>query len=437
MKTETSINQQPTKINLQKTNYKSTITLIGIYIIVTDNVIDDKELQVIFNYNNEWGEIEKEINDIYSDSQSKIPLDILLGELKEAPKEIINDAYQLFLEIIYSDGYYDKEEKETVIVIRGIVNINDDEFLQIENRVSNNIKLYNEKEEKWSDNLKIGFYGLMDNLSPNADNIFKKKKKEILSNGSKFVQKIKEISEYAKYDLSLSEDIIKNSSNRISNLLDKLIIQADKLKKSNRKDKELDVFTETLQNVVKENAIKQLSENIEVLNKKRKSVDYFTISFLGRTKAGKSTLHSIITKEGDEAIGVGKVRTTRFNRIYNWENLRIIDTPGIGAPNGETDVDIAESIVDESDLICYVVTNDAIQETEFQFLSEIKKKNKPVIILLNVKENIENERRKQIFLKNPLKWKYRTDNKSIQGHIARINEYMNKYYHNNYYPLCI
>ena len=47
MKTETSINQQPTKINLQKTNYKSTITLIGIYIIVTDNVIDDKELQVI------------------------------------------------------------------------------------------------------------------------------------------------------------------------------------------------------------------------------------------------------------------------------------------------------------------------------------------------------------------------------------------------------
>lgn len=62
------------------------------------------------------------------------------------------------------------------------------------------------------------------------------------------------------------------------------------------------------------------------------------------TKAGKSTLHSILTEQGWDAIGVGKQRTTRSNRFYTWNNIRIIDTPGIGAPGGKSDEEIAESI---------------------------------------------------------------------------------------------
>jgi len=84
-------------------------------------------------------------------------------------------------------------------------------------------------------------------------------------------------------------------------------------------------------------------------------------------------------------------RTTRFNRVYTWKRIRIIDTPGIGAPGGKTDEEIAESIVDESDVICFLVKNDSIQESEFEFLRLIRKRNKPVIILLNAKENLENE----------------------------------------------
>ena len=85
---------------------------------------------------------------------------------------------------------------------------------------------------------------------------------------------------------------------------------------------------------------------------------------MGRTKAGKSTLHSVILGGiNKEFIGVGKERTTRFNRIYKWNGIRIIDTSGIGAPCGKTDTEIAKSVVDESDLICYVVTSDSIQES--------------------------------------------------------------------------
>lgn len=415
--------------------HKKIISLIAVHIIVSDKEIDNKELEVLYNYNNDCIEIENEINDIYSDSDNKISLENLLAQLANYPNEIILEAYQLFLEVIYSDGYYDRNEKEILNKIREKLIIDDTVFYQIENRISSNIKLYNEKAETWSDNLKVNFYGFMSKLSTKEDSVFKKRQKEILLNGPKFVEKIKDISEYARHDLALAEKSLKKSSKSISDLLDNLSEHAEKLKIAKRKDKQLDDFIVSLQKNVKENALNQLKENIKVVNKKKRTIDYFTISFLGRTKAGKSTLHSIITKEGNEAIGEGKVRTTRYNRVYNWENIRIIDTPGIGAPNGTSDVEIAESVVDESDLICYVVTNDAIQETEFKFLSEIKKKNKPVVILLNVKENIEDERRKKIFLKNPTKWKERTDNKSIRGHIERINDYMTKYYHNNFYKV--
>lgn len=50
----------------------------------------------------------------------------------------------------------------------------------------------------------------------------------------------------------------------------------------------------------------------EALEAKKSSLDYFTIAFMGKTKAGKSTLHSILTEQGWDAIGVGKQRTTRF-----------------------------------------------------------------------------------------------------------------------------
>lgn len=144
--------------------------------------------------------------------------------------------------------------------------------------------------------------------------------------------------------------------------------------------------------------IKEIGNVRESLRAKQRALNHFSIAFMGKTKAGKSTLHAIITNEGWEAIGVGKQRTTRLNWVYEWKNIRIIDTPGIGAPNGKTDEEIARSVIDESDIICYVVTNDSIQEPEFSFLKVLKEKAKPLIILLNVKHNLRDPRRLENFL---------------------------------------
>jgi len=156
---------------------------------------------------------------------------------------------------------------------------------------------------------------------------------------------------------------------------------------------------------------------------------------MGRTKAGKSTLHAIVTNDGWDAIGVGKQRTTRLNRVYEWKNIRIIDTPGIGAPGGKSDEEIAKSIIDESDVICYVVTNDSIQESEFAFLRLLKEKAKPLIILLNIKKNLSDPRRLEHFLQNPDKEFVMEGQSGIGGHIQRIRRYAREHYANDYFDI--
>ena len=70
-----------------------------------------------------------------------------------------------------------------------------------------------------------------------------------------------------------------------------------------------------------------LADNNAVLEKKKRNIRYFSIAFMGRTKAGKSTLHKVITQQEHDDIGVGRLRTTRYNRSWYWDRLRIVDTP--------------------------------------------------------------------------------------------------------------
>ena len=192
----------------------------------------------------------------------------------------------------------------------------------------------------------------------------------------------------------------------------------------NKNRKEFDKINETVANINGEFSHiinESISQNIELLDKKKRNIHYFTIAFMGRTKAGKSTLHKVVTQQEDDDIGIGKLRTTRYNRSWYWDRLRIVDTPGIGAPGGEVDTEIAKSIIDEADMICYIVTSDSIQETEFDFFETIKDRNKPLYIILNYKSNLTGVRLKR-FLENPTDWKDSKGAQSIEGHFKRIEE---------------
>jgi uncharacterized tellurite resistance protein B-like protein/GTP-binding protein EngB required for normal cell division len=265
--------------------------------------------------------------------------------------------------------------------------------------------------------------------------------REILLKGPEYDKAIEHCAKIAKEDYKFAELALNKTESALSNIANNLKQTIEQIQyKNNNSAKantarevanQLEISRESLTAEI----IRELENVQESLRAKQRAINHFSIAFMGKTKAGKSTLHAIITGEGWNAIGVGKQRTTRFNRVYEWKNIRIIDTPGIGAPGGQSDEEIARSVIDESDVICYVVTNDSIQQTEFQFMKLLKEKAKPLIILLNVKNNLREPRRLEHFLKNPDKQFAMDGNSGLKGHIERIRRYAQEHYANDYFAI--
>lgn len=233
---------------------------------------------------------------------------------------------------------------------------------------------------------------------------------------------IAQITEDAEKDLARVTRIIDDLNGMLNEEYNHLATIKPSSKKVSKEVLKIEQIIQGIRGSFNEIIDNSLTSNREVLDKKRRNIRYFTIAFMGRTKAGKSTLHKVITQQENDDIGVGKLRTTRYNRSWYWNKLRIVDTPGIGAPGGEADTEIAKSIIDEADVVCYVVTSDSIQETEFDFFSTIKERNKPLYIILNVKSNLNQAIRLKRFIANPNDWRLGDGPQSIKGHIERIHD---------------
>lgn len=240
---------------------------------------------------------------------------------------------------------------------------------------------------------------------------------------------------FAKEALEKTEAKLKELEQKLDDTLTDIQNQINQKAKAETAKEVINLLHETIQHLKEEIQTKLIAVQ-DSLEAKKSSLDYFTIAFMGKTKAGKSTLHSILTEQGWDAIGAGKQRTTRLNRVYEWKNIRIIDTPGIGAPGGKTDEEIAQSIINKADLVVFIVTNDSQQESEFQFLKLLKENAKPLCILLNVFKNLSNSRRGEYELKRFLENPERLFNdQEMKGHFNRIRGYAEKYYGNDYFAI--
>ncbi|MCH4027277.1 MAG: 50S ribosome-binding GTPase [Acetobacter fabarum] len=125
------------------------------------------------------------------------------------------------------------------------------------------------------------------------------------------------------------------------------------------------------------------------LNAKQNVLSRFTVTLFGRTMAGKSTIREALTRGDGATIGKGAQRTTRDVREYVWNSLRIIDTPGIGAYEGDEDRAQALSVIDETDVVLFLASSDGVQEESFKGMRELRQQNKPLIFVLNVKRDLE------------------------------------------------
>jgi len=407
-------------------NFKEAEYLLCTYLIIQDLEIHSNELKLLNQlYPNISNDIVDKSKNILSDDLSKVDLEdiynILINYSSLNKKELI----QNLLEISISDFYLDPKEIEFIKIVATKLNYDIQELSDYIDESEKKLNLkYEEKKQGRLSDIKERFAKLAYDLTGGKE-FFEDK----LLNGKEFVKKIKNISKKAYNDLELSKKKMGILNHYLQRNFDKLKISEEIIVQNERKEanellKFIKVFNSNNRALIN-NSIK---DNINLLEKKQHNIDYFTIAFLGKSKAGKSTFHKVVTGEKTDDIGIGKLRTTRYNRTFNWENIRIIDTPGINAPGGMKDTETARSIIDEADLICYIVTNDAIQETEFNFLKELKQKNKPVFIILNYKENIEDKTRLNRFLKKPLDWKDNEGQKNIQGHINRIKDMISKNY---------
>ena len=399
-------------------NYKEIAYLIGCYVIIEDKEINSRELSVL-NY---FLPLQKdsllytERKKIFQDDETKIPLKELIDKLSHLhlDKEKSEELVHFLVRISYADFYMDSKERNLAEKVAKILNVS---FAPIaEYEASNNNKNISDSKLKWHESL----WGKVENFAYGFSDKNEKRTDKILG-GLGFADILEEVTEEASTDMERVSGILNTINDDLKNCAQNLN-QFNPAKTKSRKD--FDKIKETIAEISKEfNHIinESISQNIELLDKKKRNIHYFTIAFMGRTKAGKSTLHKVVTQQDDDDIGIGKLRTTRYNRSWYWDRLRIVDTPGIGAPGGEADTEIAKSIIDEADMICYIVTSDSIQETEFDFFETIKDRNKPLYIILNYKSNLSGIHLKK-FLKNPTDWKDCKGPQSIEGHFKRIEE---------------
>ena len=397
------------------------IYLISCYLIIADGEINSKELDFLMQNFSPSEEAVANQKQIFSQDEHRIPLEDLLGKYK-SDSGAAKDLLQKLLALAESDLYYDVREKKLIQRVAEELSFEGD-IEELEKKYVNEYhKFESEKTYLWYEYLEAAFKALVYEVSSNESE--EDIETELLS-GVQFANKVESLARRSKEDLSFAQSCMNESEEHLSEFFNELslrLVSLEKESKIQQEDiqelyKELESLNVDVRGFVKQS----LSDNQDVLNKKRRSVNYFTIAFMGRTKAGKSTLHKVVTHENVDDIGVGKLRTTRYNRCWVWDSIRIIDTPGIGAPGGKTDTETAKSIIDEADIICYVVANDSIQETEFDFLDGLKERNKPLFILLNIKENLSDIKRYTRFVKNPLRWRT-SQSAGLEGHIARLRD---------------
>ena len=399
-------------------NYKEIAYLLACYAIIEDKEINSRELSVL----NDFLPLQKdsllyaERKKIFQDDETKIPLRELLNKLSHLHlnKEKSEELVHFLVCISYADFYMDSKERNLAEKVSQILNVPFDSIAEYE--ALNNCKNVSDSKLKWHESL----WGKVENFTYGLSNKNEKRTDKILG-GLGFANILEEVTEEASTDMERVSGILNTINGDLKTCAQNLN-QFNPAKNKSRK--EFNKINETIAHIRKEfNRIinESVFQNIELLDKKKRNIHYFTIAFMGRTKAGKSTLHKVVTQQDDDDIGIGKLRTTRYNRSWYWDRLRIVDTPGIGAPGGEGDTEIAKSIVDEADMICYIVTSDSIQETEFDFFETIKDRNKPLYIILNYKSNLSGIRLKK-FLENPTDWKDCKGPQSIEGHFRRIEE---------------
>lgn len=127
------------------------------------------------------------------------------------------------------------------------------------------------------------------------------------------------------------------------------------------------------------------------------------IAFVGQYSSGKSTIISALT--GDKSIKIDANVATDVVSEYKWNNIVLLDTPGILAGKVESHDEATKDALNNSDLIVYVITSQLFDDIVFENFIELaynqRLKDKMLIALNKMgMEGGEFEELKENYLKS-------------------------------------
>lgn len=209
---------------------------------------------------------------------------------------------------------------------------------------------------------------------------------------------LSESKQYAKRGYKLADDAVSLLKRTVDSVSMRLQENINTLEQTNIDDRNITKGLSVQLASIKQNFEEmpyQLNMDLKAISKSS-----FSITLFGRTMAGKSTLMEILTHGNGMSIGKGAQRTTRDVRTYSYNGMMITDVPGIAAFEGQEDEDVAFEAAKKSDLILFLITDDAPQASEAECLNRILRLGKPVICLVNVKANIDLESNLKMFARD-------------------------------------
>lgn len=116
-----------------------------------------------------------------------------------------------------------------------------------------------------------------------------------------------------------------------------------------------------------------------------------SIVFVGQFSAGKSTIIKALTGIPDIEIGSGI--KTQQTHTYDWNDIKVVDTPGIHTTLRPDHDDITYDAISKADMLVYVVTQELFDDNigrNFRKLLLEKDKAGEMILVINKMEDIGN-----------------------------------------------
>lgn len=121
----------------------------------------------------------------------------------------------------------------------------------------------------------------------------------------------------------------------------------------------------------------------ELPNTMKPNEEAIKLVFVGQYSAGKS---SIIKMLSGIDTGIGAAITTQKSSVYNWNNLQIIDTPGIQTGLRPDHDEITYDEIGKAALLIFVITNEGFDQQmgeHFRKLAIEQKRGSNMILVIN------------------------------------------------------